>query len=371
MSTPNIPSGFKPTPAPSKPVIRGQQTTSDANGNSYKEASNIFDTKGKKYNVKRFMYPYDLDSSPEYGRQTAVFFINVHSAGKSITGSEQTLYDIPDEDITKFGGTRLLEAAGSGANAVIKGVVGDNATSGQIEKALTASKMMRLDTAISLHMPNSVKTNYGVNWGEASDEEMRNKELVVQSLIKTSNAMKSNNGFVNKVTGAAGAAGDVAFTALGNLAVNAVGKYGQKAASITGGNSKAEQVFDGVQFREFEFSYQFFPKSPDEAENILNIIRLFRYHMLPEFLDTLSFMYIYPSEFNIKYYSNGKENQYLEKLSTCVLKSLDVDYTPNGQFSTFAPTDKGAMPTQINVSMTFQELSKPSKETSPWEGAGL
>jgi hypothetical protein len=93
--------------------------------------------------------------------------------------------------------------------------------------------------------------------------------------------------------------------------------------------------------------------------------------MLPEFLDQMSFMYIYPSEFNIKYYTNGAENKYLEKLSTCVLKSMDVDYTPNGQFTTFSTDENGAMPVQINISLVFQELSKPTKETSPWEGPGL
>lgn len=365
MSTPNIPNGFKPTPQPDQKVVRGQATTSK-NGKSFKEESQVYDSAKNKYNVKKFMYPSDLDSSPEYGQQTAIFFINVHSAGKSITGSEQKLYDIPDEDITKFAGQRLGSAVGGavadGVNTALSAV---GTSSDNINNALTASKMMRLDAAISLHMPNSVRTNYGVDWGEASDEEMRGKAFAVESVIKTTNGMAKG------ILSTTKAGGEVAFSGAMNALMGNAGKYLQKSAQITGGNSKAEQVFNGVQFREFEFNYQFFPKSVEESENILNIIRLFRYHMLPEFLDEMAFMYIYPSEFNIKYYSNGKENQYLEKLSTCVLKRLDVDYTPSGQFATFAPTAQGAMPTQINVSMSFQELSKPSKETSPWESSGL
>lgn len=365
MSTPNNPPAFKPTPTDNtNKTVRGKATTTDSSGKAYKEATNILDRDKNKYNVKRFMYPDDLDSNPEYGLQTAVFFINVHSAGKSIVGSEQTLYTIPDEDVNKFAGQRLVSATSEGI-APIAAVV----SSEQLDKVVSASKMKRLDAAISLHMPNSIRTNYGVNWGETTDEEMRTKDFFVQSGIKASNGIA--NSIMGKDKGIGDATGDIAFTGVTNAIVSNLGNYWQKSAQITGGNSKAEQVFQGVEFREFQFAYNFFPKSAAEAENILNIIRLFRYHMLPEFLDQMSFMYIYPSEFNIKYYSNGSENTYLEKLSTCVLKSLEVDYTPSGQFSTFKPTEAGAMPTQINLNMTFQELSKPSKETSPWEGQGL
>jgi hypothetical protein len=371
MSTPNIPPAFKPSEnyRPNTPV-RGQATTSDPSGRLYKESSPLTDSgKKNKYNVKKYMYPDDLDTNPEYGMHTAVFFINVHTAGKSIAGSEQALYDIPDEDVSKFAGQRLANLAES--SALVEGVVKLVVPAGTLTNALQASKMKRLDTAISLHMPNSVRTSYNVNWGEASDEEMRSKDFLAQSTMKTVNAWSDGKGFKDTIVGLGGAAKDIAVTGMTNSVVNNMGKYLQKTANITGGNSKAEQVFEGVQFREFPFQYSFFPKSIDEAENIRNIIRLFRYHMLPEFLDQMSFMYIYPSEFNIKYYTNGAENKYLEKLSTCVLKSMDVDYTPNGQFTTFSTDENGAMPVQINISLVFQELSKPTKETSPWEGPGL
>jgi hypothetical protein len=337
---------IKPTPNPSTPK-NGAGTITAPDGSSYKESSPVKDTNDKQYNIKRFMYPEDLENNPEHGQQMVVFFINVSTAGKTIDGkTDQTLYDIPAEDLPKFSGTRVGQKVPDSYDGFV-----------------TAAKMKRLDTAIALHMPNSVKTNYGVNWGESTDEEMRGKDFVVQSALKVGESKSFGDGVNNTAK--------VVKNALQNTAAGTFGKYIQKSARVTQGNSKQEQVFDGVQFRTFDFSYTFFPRSKTEAENILNIIRMLRYHMLPEFLDEMSFMYIYPSEFNIKYYSNGTENQYIEKLSTCVLKSLDVDYTPNGQLNTFAPDAKGAMPTQINVSMQFQELSKPTKETSPWYSQGL
>ena len=94
---------------------------------------------------------------------------------------------------------------------------------------------------------------------------------------------------------------------------------------------------------------------------------MFKHHMLPEFKDEAKFLYIYPSEFNIKYYKGSDENKYIEKQMTAVLTRVNVDYTPNGQFNTFA----NGMPTQINLTLSFRELSVPTKETSPYDAHGV
>ena len=57
--------------------------------------------------------------------------------------------------------------------------------------------------------------------------------------------------------------------------------------------------------------------------------------------------------------NNGQsyENDYYTRLSTCVLKQCDVNYTPNGVKS-FAD---GA-PTRITMSLTFAETEALTKE---------
>jgi len=90
----------------------------------------------------------------------------------------------------------------------------------------------------------------------------------------------------------------------------------------------------------------------------LNIIRSFKYHMHPEFKDTTGFLYIYPSEFDIVYYKGTQENLNIHRHTSCVLTEMNVNYTPNGIFSTFA----NGMPTQINITLTFKELMLLSKE---------
>jgi len=90
---------------------------------------------------------------------------------------------------------------------------------------------------------------------------------------------------------------------------------------------------------------------------------MFRYHMLPEYFDKTNFMYIYPSEFDVKYYSGDKENEHLEKQMTAVLTSCSINYTPDGQFNTFS----NGMPTKIRMQLQFKELAVPTKETSPFD----
>ena len=80
--------------------------------------------------------------------------------------------------------------------------------------------------------------------------------------------------------------------------------------------------------------------------------------MHPEFKDSGSFLYVYPSEFDITYFHNNKENLNIHRHTSCVLTELSVNYTPNGQYATF----ENGMPTQINLQLTFKELGLITKE---------
>jgi hypothetical protein len=130
------------------------------------------------------------------------------------------------------------------------------------------------------------------------------------------------------------------------------------SASGLAANPKKENLFKSVDFRTFTFDYSFFPKNPTEAEYIRNIIKQFKIHMHPEYKDSNGFLLVYPSEFDIFYYNNGKENLNLHRHTSCVLTEMNINYTPNSMFNSFA----NGMPTQINVTMTFKELSMLTKK---------
>jgi hypothetical protein len=64
---------------------------------------------------------------------------------------------------------------------------------------------------------------------------------------------------------------------------------------------------------------------------------------------------------------NGKENNNIPKISTCVLESIDTDYSPGGPFSAYeipgqAATRGGTgMPVGIRLSLQFKELEMLTK----------
>ena len=284
-------------------------------------------------------YDYTIISYPEsaeyQGGDKVIFFINVTMGGKGISGqTESNTYAIPDTDLVKNSGrsvtARMDKVDASGA------------------------RMKRLSTAISLYMPNSISGSTSVDW---SEEDM---SLASTAMAEIANAATSQDAGAGVVSAAKTGASAASVQLLKNAAY-------QNATRITPGNSKEEMLFKKVSFRDFEFSYVFSPKSPGEAESVLSIIRHFRHHMLPEYKDDANFLFLYPSEFNVKYYTGDLENPYLARHMTAVLTAVSVDYTPNGQWNTVG----GGMPQQINMTLRFKELGVPTKESVPYNAVGL
>ena len=120
-------------------------------------------------------------------------------------------------------------------------------------------------------------------------------------------------------------------------------------------NPYMEVLFDKMSMRSFTYAFTFAPKNEDERNDIQKIIRLFRFHMAPELQGGQARFLTLPSEFDIHYMyqsqdGSASENDYYNKIATCVLADCAVDHTPNGVKS----FDDGS-PTQIKMSLTFKE----------------
>ena len=110
-------------------------------------------------------------------------------------------------------------------------------------------------------------------------------------------------------------------------------------------NPFMEVLFTTMGVREFTYNFNFAPRNSDETMEIQQIIQLFRFHMAPEMQEANSRYLTLPSEFDIHYMFKGKdgqgrENDYFNRITTCVLTSVDVNYTPNGvrSFEDGSPT---------------------------------
>lgn len=142
-----------------------------------------------------------------------------------------------------------------------------------------------------------------------------------------------------------------------------VGESIEKSTARTA-NPFREQLFKTMGFRTFTFAYTFNPKSRAEALEIKNIIDLLKYYMHPG-LTQDNFFLTYPAEFNIKYFYDGMESNYLHKISTCALTDLAVDYGSDNDFIVFKPESDGVnygIPTEISLKLEFTELELLTKE---------
>lgn len=344
-------------------------------------AARSFD--GDKYKINNYSYPIDLMSS-NYGDNYVIFYINVAVDSKLFNDQKVETVDL-DQTETRDRGDFIAQnldketligsiAAVNTLSGIVGGSIALNGNSAA-EKTANAAKgaaianvptiglgvaanmaasttrqQKRLKTAIALHIPNNLSIRYGMQWSDEDTAMISAGAAGIEEIMK---ALESK-GKSSDVTG-------VGAAIITNLALSKAPAGQAAAVSVATGlaaNPKKEQVFKGVDFRTFQFDYQFFPRDEDEAQNVLNIIQEFKYHMHPEFKDNNNFVYIYPSEFDIFYYQGKDENLNIHRHTSCVLTEMNINYTPNGTFTTF---DNG-MPTQINVTLAFRELALLTKD---------
>lgn len=324
------------------------------------------------YDVSNHCYPSDLMASDgRYGGNYALFYINVATDSKLFKqGNVETVDYMSPRDRGDLIGQNMSRAGLVGSNAAVIGVeayaakklgIGTGDLNAKVAAAATVGvgvaasmapdakrSQRRLKTAIALHIPNQLSIRYGVQWSEDDTSMLAMANAGGTEIMKAVTSMGKNS----DVSG-------VAQAVIANIALSKGPNASANSAALgLAANPKKEQVFKGVDFRTFSFDYQFFPRNPTEAKNVMSIIQQFKYHMHPEFKDANNFVYIYPSEFDIVYYANGQENPHLHRHTSCVLTEVNVNYTPNGLFTTFPD----GQPTQINLTLSFRELALLTKD---------
>ena len=404
--------GTVTTPAQSSTTITReiQSTVSDQDLNEAVDKSN----KSPSYSVTHLSYPNDLLNVPDYGGNYMMFFINERQESKIVQEVTDAMPDVDPAVGRAINGagfsnisvlaSQFLTGAGAGgiigglisggAGGVTKGaaVVGaggaaNAASLGNIEDGLSiqalgkkfSKPLKRMKHAIALHMPNNFAIRAGAQYEEA--ETFMAQAFMQSADVLTQGATDLAKGVSEGVGGKAAIDGLVKTLTEGGSAVvqsaalqNVPGSEAIQAMAGVAPNPKKEQIFKNMDFRTFQYDYQFFPRSAEESANIRNIINTFRFHMHPDFKDDEGFLYLYPGEFEIYYYIGDQENPFVHKHTSAVLKEVNVNYTPQGQFTSF---DNGA-PTQINMTLSFQELSILTKrhlaafgETPPQETTRL
>lgn len=117
-------------------------------------------------------------------------------------------------------------------------------------------------------------------------------------------------------------------------------------------NPQQQLLFEGIDFRTFDFSFTFTPRSAREAAEIKKIVKVFRKHSLPTINDgAAGFFFTPPSIFEIQFLSGDKINTNLPLIKRCVVETVDVNYAPNG----WAAHTDGA-PVQTTMQLRVKEI---------------
>jgi hypothetical protein len=177
---------------------------------------------------------------------------------------------------------------------------------------------------IQLYMPDSIDFQLGIDY-----DSNTTALTAAESLPGIGGAVKSIN------------------SALQNSAVQlALKKFGYAV------NPQLQLLFQGIGFRDYSMNFVFSPNSKEESQNIQKIIKLFRGYAAPEIVrNTKGMFYRPPAYFDVSFYSNGAENTKINRIKRSVVKTVDVNYAPNG----WAAHSDGS-PIQTTMTLGLQEI---------------
>ena len=254
----------------------------------------------------------------------------------------------------------------------------------------------KLDDDILMYMPQDVSTSMSTSWG--------GKEITNTAAIALRAYANLTAGDYDAAIQAVGS-GVPGFTkglpssvaaGLVNMGLNATGAQtnlgmndilGGTAGVIT--NPNTEMLFGGPSIRNIGFKFKMAARSEREAKNMLTICRRFQYHASATFggespiiagvvkglsnfgnatkekkdktkisnkeiknfaANTNNFISV-PDLCLFKYMTGNNVNTYLNQYKACAITNVDVNFTPDGSYSTLV----GGYPSAVELTLGFVE----------------
>lgn len=116
-------------------------------------------------------------------------------------------------------------------------------------------------------------------------------------------------------------------------------------------NPNMELLFNGVTLRSFKFSFKMTPRDPDEAKNIVEIIRNLKTAMAPTAGSSEKFLGT-PKVFQLQYMKGKGEHPFLHKFKQCFMTDMSVNYTGEGVYATYSD----GSPISYTMDLGFKEI---------------
>ena len=217
----------------------------------------------------------------------------------------------------------------------------------------------RTESSIAMYMPATVAVSTQMSYGEtemgafASSAAEAGKSMFAGDIMGSFKNTNFSQDVIDALTGAAKTAGGTTASAV----------------QIQSGkvfNNRLEMIFQGINRREFSFSFKCMPKSESEASNVRKIAEMFRFYMSPSFNGAMNTSRVFnvPATFEIQFcHAMGQPNQYLHRIGECVLTSCNITYGGERvQFYRPSQDGLGAPPVETQIDLTFKELEIMTRE---------
>lgn len=298
-----------------------------------------------KNTISQLMWPANLTSVYDYLQIDIVKFVPIAQVTAS-TPSNTTTPSSPSS-IT------------SGVISIAGGLINGGLSNVQLTNTSKAEKTVLLPVPENLNYTDALK------WNEVDIGVMGKMLPGLASGVLSGDAGGATDAIQNLAKG-----GKI------GVILEAIKGMGLNANAITQGiggkiaNPYTEQIFEGINMRNFDLSWKLVPRSQPEQLRIHELIKQIRKYALPNYSgtlggtglesgggDTLSDRWLeVPYIFNLSWKKpGGSQLSSLPKIKPCVLKNIQVSYTPDNVWATHMVNTSDPYPVAYNITMNFTE----------------
>ena len=206
--------------------------------------------------------------------------------------------------------------------------------------------------SVILPIPGGISDKNACRWGEASGNvfQLAAANVLTNELTGEGGTGKAVKNALEELRGGRQGITQALASAFASNATGVRNVLTRQTGAII--NPNLELLFEQPTLRPFQFQFTMSPRSDVEAKRVAKIIRFFKQGSAPIRSQERLFLKS-PHTFQLQYiHKNESEQPFLNKFKECALTSIDVNYTPNGTYSTY---EDGSM-TSYQITLAFQEL---------------
>jgi len=325
--------------------------------------------------IKKYQYPSDLSSLKSqhfivftFMKVTPGFKPNI---GTQVTSNyEKISGDNPAGiDPRKVAGfENLSRTEKAEAIAPYAGQTAVNMGTALVQSVATSGPSRTVDKTVGLYIPDTVNVSYSAQYEEIGlSKALGTPYFLAQAGASAYQAYKNmQEGNLTNIVNAVGN-DPYAREAIGRFlgGIKGLGIDGEAVSKLLNRsageafNPQLQVLFQGIDFRRFQFDFTMTPSNSKEAKQIENIIYAFKYASAPEIQigklgDTMFFKV--PDTVKVEFFQSDdqggtKQNLNVHRIGECVIENVTVDYAPMG-WSTY----KDGYPVQTKLSIQLKEI---------------